>query len=378
MVSTGVKSPIGIRVSGQDMARIDAAAVAIQNVARQVPGVTSALAESLTGGRYVDIAVRREAAARYGMAVADVHMFVTSAIGGEKIGETVEGIARYPINVRYPQAYRDSLDSLRSLPILTPAGQQITLGDVADIVMTAGPSMLKSENGRLASWIYLDIRDRDPLSLVRDLNAAIRDGVRFAPGVSFSFAGQYEMMERAGARLQLMVPATLLIVFLLLFLEFRNVKESLLIMGCLPFALIGGIWFMYAQGYALSVATGVGFIALAGLAAEFGVVMLLYLKNAVRDKAALASPATASEAAIDEALFEGAVLRVRPKAMTVITTVAGLLPIFWRAGTGSEIMTRIAAPMFGGMISAAVLSMFILPAAYKLLLSAALLRKKKP
>ncbi|MDR1359383.1 MAG: CusA/CzcA family heavy metal efflux RND transporter, partial [Deltaproteobacteria bacterium] len=368
MVSTGVKSPIGIKISGADMQAVDQAAGAIQSVVRQVPGVASALAEVLGGGRYVDVQIRREQAARYGMNVGDVQKFISSAIGGEKIGETVEGVARYPINLRYPQQYRDSLASLRSMPVLAPSGRQITLEDLADIRMIAGPTMLKSENGRLASWLYIDARERSLLDVVRDLEAAISEKVSLPAGVSYSFTGQYELMERANARLRLMVPATLLIIFILLYAEFRSAGEALLIMCCLPFALIGGIWFMYFKDYALSVASGVGFIALAGLAAEFGVIMLVYLKQAVAARPRLASPDTAVDEEIDAAIYEGAVLRVRPKAMTVITTVAGLLPIFWRAGAGSEVMTRIAAPMFGGMLSAALLSMFIVPAAYKLLL----------
>lgn len=378
MISTGVKSPIGIRVSGPDTAAIDKAAVEIQNIAKTVPGVTSALAESLTGGRYFDVDIDRRKAARYGMNIADVQLFVSSAVGGENIGETVEGVARYPINLRYPQMYRDSADSLRNLPILAPGGRQLSLGDVADIRAKAGPTMLKSEQARLASWIYIDVRGRDMVSVVHDLDQSIRAHVQLPPGVSVSFTGQYEMLERANARLELMIPATLLIIFLLLYMEFRRVSESLLIMCCLPFSLVGGVWFMYLQGYAVSVASGVGFIALAGLAAEFGVVMLIYLKNAVAERPGLAAPQTATEAEIDEAIHDGAVLRVRPKAMTVATTVAGLLPIFWTAGTGSEVMTRIAAPMFGGMISAAALSMFILPAAYQLMLAHRLLRGRRP
>jgi Cu(I)/Ag(I) efflux system membrane protein CusA/SilA len=368
MVSTGVKSPIGIRVSGPDTDSIEQVARAVQDVVRQVPGVDSALAESLAGGRYVDVHIRRESAARYGMNVADVQLFVSSAVGGEMIGETVEGVARYPINVRYPQMYRDSVAALRSMPLLTPAGQQIVLADVADVTVRTGPSMLKSENARLAGWVYIEARNRDQMSVVRDMDKAIRATVDIPPGVSVSFTGQFEMMERAAARLQLMIPATILIIFVLLYLEFKSVSETLLIMFCLPFSLIGGSWFMYAQGYARSVATGVGFIALAGLAAEFGVIMLIYLKHAVAARPELAGRETASMALLDEAMHEGAVLRVRPKAMTVTTTIAGLLPIFWRSGSGSEIMTRIAAPMFGGMLSAALLSMFIIPAAYKLLL----------
>lgn len=376
MISTGVKSPIGIKVSGPSTAQIDKTAVAVQNAAKTVPGVVSALAESLTGGRYIDVDIKREQAARYGMNIADIQLFISSAIGGEMIGDTVEGVARYPITLRYPQMYRDSIASLQSMPILTRSGQQITLGDVADIKVISGPTMLKSEQGRLASWVYIDARGRDMVSVVHDLDKAIREQVELPSGVSFSFTGQFEMLERANARLLLMVPVTLMIIFLLLYLEFKSISESLLIMLCLPFSLVGGVWFMYLKGYAMSVATGVGFIALAGLAAEFGVVMLIYLKHAVQERPALASPATATMALIDEAIHQGAVLRVRPKAMTVVTTVAGLLPIFWTSGTGSEVMTRIAAPMFGGMISAATLSMFILPAAYKLMLSGRLLRRK--
>jgi Cu(I)/Ag(I) efflux system membrane protein CusA/SilA len=369
MVSTGVKSSIGIKVSGPDTASIERTAQAVQNAVRLVPGVDSALAESLAGGRYVEVHIRRESAARYGLNISDVQLFISSAVGGEMIGETVEGLARYPINVRYPQMYRDSVAALRNMPLLTPSGQQITLEDVADISVRTGPSMLKSENARLAGWVYIEARNRDQLSVVRDLDKAIRASVEIPAGVSVSFTGQFEMLERAAARLQLMIPATLLIIFVLLYLEFKNVGEALLIMFCLPFSLIGGVWFMYAQGYSMSVATGVGFIALAGLAAEFGVIMLIYLKNSVAAKPELAGRESASLALLDAAIHEGAVLRVRPKAMTVITTIAGLLPIFWRLGSGSEIMTRIAAPMFGGMISAALLSMFIVPAAYKLLLS---------
>ena len=376
MISTGVKSPIGIKVSGQNMADIEQISIAIQNAAQEVPGVASAIAERLTGGRYVDVDIKREAAARYGMNIADVQLFISSAVGGEMIGETVEGLARYPINLRYPQHYRDSVASLERLPIRTPGGQQITLGDIAHIRMTTGATMLRSEEGRLSSWVYVDVRGRDMVSVVHDLDKTIQANIKFSPGTSYSFSGQYEMLERATKRLTLMIPATLFIIFFLLYLEFRSIRESLLIMLSLPFSLIGGVWFMYLQGYALSVASGVGFIALAGLAAEFGVIMLIYLKHAVQDNPKLHSPETASIEEIDRAMEEGAVLRVRPKAMTVATTVAGLLPIFWISGTGSEIMTRIAAPMFGGMISAAILSMIILPAAYKLMLSSSLLKSR--
>lgn len=367
MLSTGVKSPIGIKVSGTDLADIDATARQIEEVSKQVPGVVSALAERLVGGRYVDIDIKREQAARYGMTIADVQLFVSSAIGGAMIGNTVEGIARYPINIRYPQSFRDSPQALRQLPILTPMKQQITLSDVADVNVVSGPPMLKTENARPTSWIYIDTRDRDMVSVVKDLNALINQKVKLKAGTSVSFTGQYELLERANQKLQLMVPATLMIIFILLYIAFKRLSEALLIICSIPFALIGGIWFLYWQGFNFSVATGTGFIALAGLSAEFGVVMLLYLRQAIENNPELSRPQTTTEQALDDALYHGAALRVRPKAMTITVIIAGLLPILWGTGAGSEVMSRIAAPMIGGMITAPLLSMFIIPAAYKLI-----------
>jgi len=311
--------------------------------------------------------IKREAAARYGMTVEDVQLFVSSAIGGAEVGETVEGIARYPINIRYPQSFRDSPETLRQLPILTAQKQQITLGDVADIKIVSGPPMLKTENARPTSWIFIDSRGRDMVSVVNDLKKVIARQVHLQPGTSVSFTGQYELLERANQKLTLMVPMTLMIIFILLYLAFRRVSEALLIIASIPFALIGGIWFLYWQGFHLSVATGTGFIALAGLAAEFGVVMLMYLRHAIEQDPRLLVAETFTVQGLDNALYQGAVMRVRPKAMTVAVIVAGLLPILWGTGTGSEIMSRIAAPMIGGMITAPLLSMFIIPAAYKLI-----------
>lgn len=367
MLSTGVKSPIGIKVSGTDLGDIDITAQQIEEVAKQVPGVVSALAERLVGGRYIDVDIKREQAARYNMTIEDVQLFVSSAIGGAMIGETVEGIARYPINIRYPQSYRNSPQSLRELPILTPMKQQITLGDIADINVVAGPPMLKTENARPASWIYIDARGRDMVSVVNDLRDAIHQQVQLKPGTSVSFTGQFELLERANQKLKLMVPATLMIIFILLYIAFKRLDEALLIIASIPFALTGGIWFLYALGFNFSVATGTGFIALAGLAAEFGVVMLMYLRHAIEEHPELSKPETFSEQKLDDALYHGAVLRVRPKAMTVAVIIAGLLPILWGTGAGSEVMSRIAAPMIGGMITAPLLSMFIIPAAYKLI-----------
>jgi Cu(I)/Ag(I) efflux system membrane protein CusA/SilA len=364
MLATGIKSPIGVKVAGANLALIDEATQAIEKVAKNVPGVTSALAERLTGGRYIDVDIDRQTAARYGLNIADVQSIVSSAIGGENVGETIEGLARFPINVRYPREWRDSLSGLEQLPIYTPQGSQITLGTVARIKISDGPPMLKSENARLSGWVYVDVRGRDLASVVADLRQAIDEQVQLQPGLSLSYSGQFEFLERANARLKLVVPATLLIIFVLLYLCFARFSEAALIMATLPFALTGGVWFLYLLGYNLSVATGVGFIALAGVAAEFGVIMLLYLKNAWAEREDLGRN---DEHALLEAIREGAVQRVRPKAMTVAVIIAGLLPILLDSGTGSEVMSRIAAPMVGGMITAPLLSLFVLPAAYRLM-----------
>ncbi|WP_432720081.1 efflux RND transporter permease subunit [Jeongeupia wiesaeckerbachi] len=365
MLATGIKSPIGVKVSGSDLAQIEKAAIKVEHIAKAVPGVSSSLAERLSGGRYIDVDIDRIAAGRYGLNIADVQSVVARLIGGESIGETVEGTARYPINIRYPREIRDSVQQLRDLPVLTPSGAQITLGTVARIAVVDGPPMLKSENGRLASWVYIDVRDRDLGAVVHDLQAAVARQLKAPPGVSIGYSGQFEYMERANARLKLVVPATLLIIFVLLYLTFRRIDEALLIMATLPFALIGGVWFLDLLGYHLSVAAGVGFIALAGVSAEFGVIMLLYLKQALeaREIGGVAGDAATVKAAI----VEGAVQRVRPKVMTVATILVGLLPILWGSGAGSEVMSRIAAPMVGGMITAPLLSMFVIPAAYLLM-----------
>lgn len=288
----------------------------------------------------------------------------TGAIGGENIGETIEGLARFPINVRYPREWRDSVSALEKLPIYTPLGTQITLGTVAKIKITDGPPMLKSENARPSGWVYIDVRGRDLASVVGDLRQAISQQVKLQPGMSLSYSGQFEFLERANARLKLVVPATLLIIFVLLYLTFSRVDEALLIMATLPFALTGGAWLLYVLGFNLSVATGVGFIALAGVSAEFGVIMLLYLKNSWTERQ---DAGDCSELGLGEAIRHGAVQRVRPKAMTVAVILAGLLPILMGGGTGGEVMSRIAAPMVGGMVTAPLLSLFVLPAAYRLM-----------
>ena len=362
MLATGIKSPIGIKVSGEDLEEIERVALEIEGIAKAVPGVSSALAERLSGGRYVDVDIDRAAAARYGLNIADIQQIVAGAVGGTNIARTVEGLARYPINVRYPREICDSVDKLRALPLLTPSRQQITLGTVARVGVSDGPPMLKSEQGRLTGYIYVDVRGRDLASVVTDLQETVSAGVDLPAGVSLSYAGQFEYLTRAYERLQVVVPATLAIIFLLLYLIFRRVDEALLIMGTLPFALSGGYWLLYLMGYNQSVATAVGFIALAGVSAEFGVVMLIYLKAALERRG---GELTAEQ--VDQSIREGALLRVRPKAMTVAVILAGLFPILIGTGAGSEVMSRIAAPMIGGMITAPLLSMFLLPAAYLLL-----------
>jgi len=364
MLATGIKSPIGVKIAGANLEEIDRVSQQVEAVAKRVAGVSSALAERLVGGRYIDIDIDRRDAARYGLNIADVQSIVSSAIGGETVGETVEGLARYPISVRYPREWRDTPQTLVELPILTPQGSQITLGSVARVRVSDGPPMLRSENARLAGWVYVDVRGRDIASVVADLRAAISADVALPPGMSMSYSGQFEFLERANERLKLVVPATLLIIFVLLYLTFSRLDEAVLIMLTLPFALTGGVWFLYLMGFNLSVATGVGFIALAGVAAEFGVIMLLYLKNAWAERQ---RDGLHDEAALCDAIREGAVQRVRPKAMTVAVIVAGLLPILLGAGTGSEVMSRIAAPMVGGMLSAPLLSLFVIPAVYRLM-----------
>jgi Cu(I)/Ag(I) efflux system membrane protein CusA/SilA len=365
MLATGIKSPIGVKVTGSDLHVIDRIAAQVEQVAKGIPGVSSSLAERLTGGRYVDVQIDRVAAGRYGLNVADVQAVVAGAVGGENVSETVEGLARFPINLRYAREWRDSPERLKQLPIFTPMGQQITLGTVARIAITDGPPMLKSENARPSGWVYVDVRGRDLASVANELRDAIGRQVKLEPGVSIAYSGQFEYMERANARLKVVVPATLLTIFVLLYLTFSRLDEAGLIMATLPFALTGGIWFLYLMNYNLSIATGVGFIALAGVAAEFGVVMLIYLKHALDERCPDGRRPTQEE--LLEAIREGAVLRVRPKAMTVAVILAGLVPIVWGSGTGSEVMSRIAAPMLGGMVTAPLLSLFVIPAAYVLM-----------
>ena len=361
MLATGIKSPVGIKVNGNNLAEIEKTAEEIERIVRSVPGVTSALAERLDGGRYIDIAIDRVKAARYGVSVKELQSIVASVVGGDNIGETIEGRERYPIGVRYPREMRDSLQKLRDLPVVTSGGAQVALSELADITITDGPPMLKSENARLSDWIYVDIRGRDLKSAVDEMQSEVGKRVRLPEGISRTWSGQYEYLERATAKLKIVLPFTLMIIFILLYVTFSRVKDALLIMGTLPFSLIGGVWLLWLLGYNLSVAAAVGFIALAGVAAEFGVIMVLYLNQAIAKRRS-----ELNDRALNEAIHEGAVLRVRPKVMTVATIMAGLLPIMWGGGTGSEVMQRIAAPMIGGMITAPLLSMLVIPAVYLL------------
>ncbi|WP_086871504.1 efflux RND transporter permease subunit [Kosakonia pseudosacchari] len=365
MLATGIKSPVGIKVNGNNIADIERVAQQIEQVVKTVPGVTSALAERLAGGRYVDININRQQAARYGVSVKELQSLVSTLVGGENIGEVLQGRERYPINVRYPREIRDNVDDLRKLPVITENGSQIALGELADIVVKEGPPMLKSENARLSNWIYVDLRGRDLKSAVDEMQQRVAQQVKLPQGVTLSWSGQFEYLERATAKLKIVLPVTLTIIFVLLFITFKRISDALLIMGTLPFSLIGGVWLLWLLGYNLSVAGAVGFIALAGVAAEFGVIMVLYLNHAL-EKYLTREPDGGNKVLL-QAIHEGAVLRVRPKVMTVATIMAGLLPIMWGGGSGSEVMSRIAAPMIGGMITAPLLSMLVIPAVYFLL-----------
>ena len=365
MLATGIKSPVGVKISGPDLATLQRLGEQVERAVRPVPGTVSAVSDRLSGGRYIDIRVNRLAAARYGLSIADVQQTAAVAVGGTTVGEKVEGLARFPINVRFPRETRDSVERLGRLPIVAPNGAIVPLSAVADIRVAGGPTMIKSENGRPSLWVYVDVRDRDLVGFVNEARRRVAETVRLPPGYSIAWSGQFEYAQRAGARLRWVVPATIAIIFLLLFFAFRRVRQPLVILLTLPFALVGGVWLVFLLGHHVSIATAVGFIALAGLAAEFGVVMLVYLDRAIGERVKENRLARTED--LDDALIDGAVLRVRPKAMTVAVILAGLFPLLIGHGTGSEVMQRLAAPMVGGMISAPLLSLFVLPAIYKLL-----------
>ncbi len=366
MLATGIRTPVGIKIMGPDLDTIQRLGREIEDILRPVPGTTSVYAERTATGRYIDVDIDRVAAGRYGLNVKDVQDIVGSAVGGMTVSYTVEGLERYPINLRYPQDFRDSLQKLRALPLVTPTGANVTLADVARVEVANGPAMIRSENARPSGWVFVDIQGRDLGGYVSEAKQRIATGLELPPGYSLGWSGQYEYLERAMERLKLVVPLTLAIIVLLLYLNFRNARDVLLILGTLPFALVGGVWLIYLLGYDMSIAAAVGFIALAGVATETGVVMVMYLEHAWSDRQARARAEgrEPNRAELREAIVEGALLRLRPKLMTVITIIVGLLPIMWGSGTGSEVMRRIAAPMVGGMVSATVLTLVIIPSLY--------------
>lgn len=362
MLSTGIKTPVGIKVSGPDLKVIEEIGRKLEKVLTKVRGTTSAYSERVAGGRYIEIIPDRDKAAFLGINIQEINDVVRAAVGGINVTSTVEGLERYPVNLRFAREVRDNLEKLREIPVISPTGAEIPLGEVADIRIIDGQPMIKSENARLNGWTFVDIRDVDLGSYVQNAQRIVSQQIELPPGYSISWAGQYEYLLRASDKLLQVVPLTLMIIFLLLYLTFRRIEEVVLVMATVPFALVGGYWFIFLLGYHMSVATAVGFIALAGVAAEFGVIMLVYLDNAVKDR--LANQQLNSRQDLIETIVEGAVMRVRPKAMTVAVIFAGLIPIMLGQGAGSEVMQRIAAPMIGGMITAPLLSLFIIPAIY--------------
>ena len=368
MLATGIKTPVGIKVAGPNLNEIQKIGQQIEALLKDFPGTASVYSERVAGGRYIKVDINREKAARYSLNIADVQQVVATAIGGMNVTETVEGQERYPVNIRYPQAYRDSPEELMLLPIVTPAGQRIALADVADVYISDGPPGIKSENARLNGWSFIDIKDTDIGSYVESAQQLLNEQLILPAGYSIAWAGQYEYMERAKAKLSYVLPLTLAIIVVLLYLNFRSFTEVFIIMATLPLAMIGGIWLMYLEGFNFSVAVGVGFIALAGVAVEIGVIMLVYLNQAYKAQVEAASQLGKSMSIeqLKHAILEGAGLRVRPVMMTVATIVIGLLPVLYGTGTGSEVMSRIAAPMVGGMFSAIVLTLLVLPAVYLL------------
>ncbi len=364
MLSTGIKTPIGIKIMGSDLQTLSDLGEEISTVIKGVKGTLSVFADKAVGGNYFDLDIKRDEAARYGLTVGDVQEIVMSAIGGMNVTYTVEGLERYPVNVRYSRELRDNVEALKRVLIPTPSGAQIPISYVADIIIKKGPPVIKSENARTTAWLYVDIRDIDVGTYVQNARKIVEEKVKFPEGYSLVWSGQYEYMERAQKRLQLVIPITLVIIFLLLYFNFKNIQESIIVMLSLPFSLVGGIWYLYILDYNFSVAVGVGFIALAGVAAETGVIMLIYLDQAYKDMKNKGKMRNMSD--LYHAIIEGAVNRVRPKMMTVMAIMAGLIPIMWGTGTGSQVMKRIAAPMIGGMVTSTILTLIVIPAIYEL------------
>jgi Cu(I)/Ag(I) efflux system membrane protein CusA/SilA len=366
MLATGIRTPVGIKIMGPDLAVVQQVGQRLEDILRDVEGTTSVYAERTATGRYIDVDVDRVAAARFGLNVKDVQDIVASAVGGMTVTYTVEGLERYPVNLRYPQDFRDSLEALRALPIVAPTGANVTLADVARVDVTDGPAMIRSENARPSGWVFVDLQGRDLGGYVEEAKRRVAAELDLPSGYSLGWSGQYEYLERASERLKVVVPLALSIIVLLLYLNFRRTSDVLLILGALPFAMVGGVWLLYLLDYDMSIAAAVGFIALAGVAAETGVVMIMYLEHAWAERRVRAEQEgrLPTRQELREAIVEGALLRLRPKLMTVITVIVGLLPIMWGSGTGSELMRRIAAPMIGGMVTATVLTLVILPSLY--------------
>jgi Cu(I)/Ag(I) efflux system membrane protein CusA/SilA len=366
MLATGIKTPVGIKVSGPDLDVIADIGEDIEKALKPVEGTASVYAERVSGGRFIDVSINRKAAARFGLNVSDVQNVVRTAVGGMNVTQSVEGLERYPINLRYPRDVRDSAEKLKLLPVVTPTGAHIPLGEVTSIEITDGPGMVRSENARLNGWIYVDIENTDLGSYVVKAKQVVKEQVTLPAGYSIGWSGQFEYMERTTERMKQVVPITLMIIVLLLYLNFRRFEEVLIILASLPFALVGGLWLIYGLGYNLSVAVAVGFIALAGVTVEIGVLLMEYLNRSYRnrERLALESGRTMTFDDLSQSVVEGALLRIRPILMTVASTIIGLLPIMVGTGTGSEIMQRIAAPMVGGMVSSTVLLLLVIPAIF--------------
>jgi Cu(I)/Ag(I) efflux system membrane protein CusA/SilA len=377
MLATGIKTPVGVKVAGPDLGQIQQIGQRLETILAEVPGTASVYSERVAGGRYIDVDIDRERAARFGLNIADVQQVVATAIGGVNITRTVEGLERYPVNIRYPQSYRESPEQLALLPLVTPAGQRIALGDVASVTVEDGPPGIKSENARINGWTYVDIEGVDVGNYVERAREAVARELQLPPGYSLTWAGQYEYMQRAWARLAYVVPLTLGIIVVLLYLNFRQFIPVIMLMGAMPLALVGGIWLMYWLDFSFSIAAGVGFIALAGVAVETGVIMLVYLDQAWRRMLDVSGDALDSSE-VTATILRGASLRVRPVLMTASATIIGLLPVLFGGGTGSEVMSRLAAPMVGGMISAVLLTLLILPVLYLLWRRSQLARSGRP
>ncbi|MEC9020359.1 MAG: CusA/CzcA family heavy metal efflux RND transporter, partial [Pseudomonadota bacterium] len=368
MLATGIKTPVGIKVGGEDLKQIQSIGQQLETILADVPGTASVYSERVAGGRYIKVDINRAQAARYGLNIADVQQVVATAIGGQNITQTIEGLERYPVNLRYPQDYRDSPERLAELPIVTANGQRIALADVADIYVEDGPPAIKSENARPNGWTFVDIEGVDVGTYVQRAMDVVADELDLPAGYSVTWSGQYEYMLRAKEKLSYVVPLTLAIIVILLYMSFKRFSEVAIIMGTLPLAMVGAIWLMYLLGYNFSVAVGVGFIALAGVAVEIGVIMLVYLNQAYQQmlEGCQHKGVQPRRETLRHAVLHGAALRVRPVMMTSVSTIAGLLPLMYSSGTGSEVVSRIAAPMVGGMLSAVILTLLVLPCVYYL------------